>query len=1036
MRSKFKWIFTLIMAFSMQFSFAQEKTVTGVVSDALGPLGGANVVVQGTTNGATTDFDGNYSIKAKQGDVLVFTYTGMKKTTATVGASNKIDMVMQEDILTGTEVVVIGAMGIKKRFDQYTSSLQLVKAEELTQAANPNVVQSLAGKVSGLQINTTNNGVNATTRIVLRGNRSISGNNQALVVIDNVISSATVLQSLAPEIIESTNVLKGPQGAALYGEQGVNGVIVVTTKRGTKEGKLRVSVNSAMDFEEVSFIAQRQRRYGQGWNGTHVSYENGGWGAEFDGVVRPVGLAQADGSYIMAPYSSIKDNIKEFFGTGTVMQNGVSISGGNPEDGYVLLSANRQNTEFVVDKDRLDRNTFLFRAGKKFGKWTVDGNVNYITSKTQTTSSNLFTELLQTATNIPVERFENSGNSGHWTSYYRNPYWMRDNIRNINRSDVMRGIATLNYEVNKHINFNYVTGVTFSQANAISYTNEYIDLLQVGGGNHTTISSFDTSNQNGRTFYGDFMVNFDYMLTDKISFKANVGNNVQDTMSQFTSVGGDNLTVPGYYNIDNITGDPRRSNSYFRQRQFAFFANVDFGLGNGEEGEEYLNLNLTARNDWNSKFKDGVQDNYFYPSVGLSFIPTKAFDGLKNNSTLNYAKAFVNYVKVGNATSLGTYGLNNVYSSASGFPFGGLNSFSPDQTPTSPGLTPEFMATNEFGLNLGLFNDRITLETSFYTTKTTDLITNQSTSAASGITNLLTNIGQMTTTGFEIDFGFTPIKSTDFGGLGLKWENRLAYSTSKSVVDKVTDQSDEIALVNFTGTGVGIFATKGEEFPLIKGIAYQRDDQGRVLIDPTNGNPLRTNNYEILGKSTPDYIINYNTAVEFKGIRLAAVMDYRTGHQFWSGTKDWLSWSGHLYESAENGRSGFIFPNSAIETSPGVYTENTSVVTGGNSYTSYLNYFSNEYRAVVENFVLDATAFKVRELSLSYSLPSKILDNTGMSSLRLGVNARNPFIVLPKENRGYNDPEQSRTSGNDQGLAVTGQYPATRTFGFSINASF
>ena len=346
------------------------------------------------------------------------------------------------------------------------------------------------------------------------------------------------------------------------------------------------------------------------------------------------------------------------------------------------------------------------------------------------------------------------------------------------------------------------------------------------------------------------------------------------------------------------------------------------------------------------------------------------------------------------------------------------------------------MTTAEFGINLGFLNDRITLDASYYSTKTTDLITRQSTSAGSGISSVLTNIGQMTTTGYEIDLGFTPVKVSDFNNLGLKWENRLAYSHTKSIVDKVSESANEVALQNFTGAGVGIFATEGEEFPLIKGIAYERDDQGRVLIDPVSGNPIRTTDYKILGKATPDHVINYNTAVEFKGIRLAAVMDYRTGHQFWSGTKDWLSWSGHLYESAENGRNGFIFPNSAVETSPGVYTENTSVVTGGTTYTSYLNYFSNEYRAVVENFVLDATAFKVRELSLSYSLPESMIEKTGLTSLRLGVNARNPFIVLPKENRNYNDPEQSRSSGNDQGLAVTGQYPATRTFGFSLNASF
>ena len=1027
MRSKFKWIFTLLVAFTMQFSFAQQKTVTGVVSDDLGPVAGANVVVKGTTTGTTTDFDGNYSISAKQGDVLVISYAGSTQSV-TVGAGNSYNVTLKAVELI--ETVVTGPLGIKRKVDAITSSTQVVNSGELTQAANPNVVQSLAGKVSGLQINTTNNGVNATTRIVLRGNRSITGNNQALVVIDNVISSASVLQSLAPELIESTNVLKGAQGAALYGQDGVNGVIIVTTKRGSKKGLLRIALNSAIDFESVSFIPQRQERYGQGWNGAHISYENGGWGAEMDGVMRPVGMAQADGSYIMAPYSPIKDNIKEFFGTGTVFQNGISISGGTLEDGYITASANKQNTEFVVDGDILDRTSLLFRGGKKFGKWTVDGNVNYISQRTETTSSNLFTDLLQTATNIPVERFENSGQSGHWTSYYNNPYWLRDNVRNTNRSDYVSLIGTFNYELNKNINFNYVANVQFSQNNALSYTNGYVDLLKVGGGDQTIVSSFDASNSNARNFYGDFMVNFDYMLTDKVSFKANIGNNIQDRMSQATSVGGDNLTVPGLYNISNITGDPRRSNGYSRGRTFSFFANVDLGY------DDYLFLNLTGRNDWNSRLYNGYKDNYFYPSAGLSFIPTKAFDGLKSDKGLNYAKLSASIVRVGNTSIVSPYDINSIYSVTGGFPIGSLSSFSPNQNPTDPLIKPEFMTTAEFGINLGFLNDRITLDASYYSTKTTDLITRQSTSAGSGISSVLTNIGQMTTTGYEIDLGFTPVKASDFNNLGLKWENRLAYSHTKSIVDKVSESANEVALQNFTGAGVGIFATEGEEFPLIKGIAYERDDQGRVLIDPVSGNPIRTTDYKILGKATPDYVINYNTAVEFKGIRLAAVMDYRTGHQFWSGTKDWLSWSGHLYESAENGRNGFIFPNSAVETSPGVYTENTSVVTGGTTYTSYLNYFSNEYRAVVENFVLDATAFKVRELSLSYSLPESMIEKTGLTSLRLGVNARNPFIVLPKENRNYNDPEQSRSSGNDQGLAVTGQYPATRTFGFSLNASF
>jgi hypothetical protein len=447
--------------------------------------------------------------------------------------------------------------------------------------------------------------------------------------------------------------------------------------------------------------------------------------------------------------------------------------------------------------------------------------------------------------------------------------------------------------------------------------------------------------------------------------------------------------------------------------------------------KDFLSLNLTGRNDWNSTMVETPKDNYFYPSAGISFIPTK-ISGLNDNKVLNYAKLYTNYIVVGNTSAVDVYDTNDRYEAGFGYPFGDLNSFSYVQTPTDINIKPEFMSTFEIGANLGFLKDRITLEGSYYSTKTEDLITRRTTSSASGYQNVLANVGQMTTTGFEIELGFAPIRNDKFA-----WENRIAYSHYKSIVDKAAPDAKSIPMFNDANNGVGIFAEEGEEFPLIKGLAYERDDQGRVIIDPSSGNPMKTAEYKILGKATPDYIINYNTSVEYKGIRLAAVMDYRTGHQFWAGNKNWLAWSGHLVESAENGRTGFIFPNSATDIDgDGVYEANTTVVTGGNTYTSYLNYFSNQYAQTAENMVLDATAFKIRELSLSYSLPSKMIERAGLSSLRFGVNARNPLTVLPKENRNYHDPEQSRSSGNDTGLAVTGQYPQTRTFGFNVNLTF
>ena len=1032
MRSKFKWIFTLLLAVSMQFSFAQEKTVTGVVSDASGTLPGANVVVQGTTRGVQTDVDGRYSIKASTGEVLVFSFVGMSDYRATVGASNVVNATLSEGGIALTEVIVTGALGIKRTKDAVTSSQQVVQNEELTQAASPNAIQSLAGKVSGLQINTTNSGVNATTRIVLRGNRSFTGNNEALIVIDNAVSSAAVLQTIAPELIESTNVIKGASGAALYGSDGSNGVIIVTTKRGAKGGKPVVSINSSVDFEEVAFVPQRQQRYGQGWSGTHVTYENGAWGAEMDGVIRPVGLPQADGSYIMAPYSPIKNNIKQFFQTGTLTQNGFSINAGD-ESGYALFSANRQTTDFVVKDDKLNRNSFLFKGGKKLGKWDISGIANYNSTVTNTTTATLYTELLQAATNIPISQFSSPFNQHHWTAYYKSPYWMQENIRNERRRENFSGTAAINFELNKNINFNYTANIQLVQASRNDFTNGYTDVIKVGGGDHTTVSDFFQNNSGARNIYGDFLANFNYDLTDKLNLKFNLGNNIQDRFYNITTVGGTNLTIPGLYTISNVespnitTGN--LNNGILRSRAYAFFANVDLGY------DDYLFLNLTGRNDWTSLLNVD-NNNYFYPSAGISFVPTKAFAALENNNVLTHAKIAASYVRIGN-NNVAQYAINDLYNSGAGYPFGNNNSFVQQTANTFAYIRPEFYTTKDVTLNLEFFErSRLTLDVSAFQTDTKDLNTSVSASSASGLTTSYVNIGQSRVKGIEIDLGFTPIDNRD---LDLKWTNRLSFYSAKTTVVKVSDESDELALANFTTSGgIGIFAVKGEEFPLIKGVGYERDDQNRIIIDAATGMPVKTVGYINLGKATPDYILSYNSAIDFKGFRLAAVMDYRTGHQFWSGTKQWLSWSGHLYDSAVTGRTGFVFPNSSYEdpNNAGSYLPNNSIVTGGTTYTNYISYFQDEFAETAENFVIDATAFKVRELSLSYGFKRDVVERAGLTSLRLGVNARNPFMVLPKENRNYSDPEQSRSAGNDTGIAATGQYPMTKTYGFSVNLTF
>lgn len=1034
MRSKFKWIFTLIVAFTMQFSFAQEKTVTGVVSDDLGAVAGASVVVKGTTRGVTTDFDGNYSISAKAGDVLMVSFAG-QSGSVTVGAGTVYDVKL--GALVGEEVIVTGALGIKRKADEVTSNYQIVKGSEITQASNPNIVQSLAGKVSGLQINTTSNSVNSDTRIVINGPRSITGDNQALIVIDNAISTSGVLQSLAPEIIESVNIIKGQQGAALYGARGSNGVIIVVTKKGAagNEDKLSVTLSNSVDFLSVAYLPERQTRYGQGWYGEHIAYENGAWGAQTDSnITVPVGFAQADGSQIMAPYVGNNDNIKDFFKTGQIMQNGLSISSGSTKTGYVNLSLNRQDRSFIVPGDTYKRTNFFLSSGKQVGKLLLQGNVQYFASSQKNATGIINDNLLQGATTIPTSAFANSGNDGRWTAYMLNPYWLLDHNRAVSTTDYFNGGLSLNYEFNKNISVTWNPNVQVTSTGSTSWSDAYTEAQDI----HADIfpinrrSTFSDSSSMSRRIYSDILFNFNYDLTENLNFKANVGNNLQSNYTKVNQVGGQDLDINGLYTYLNVIAPSKPNevtNAYSINRSYAFFANFDFNF------KKYLNLNLTARYEGSSVL-DSSKREFFYPSAGVSFIPTKAFPSIKGK-VLHDLKVYANYTTLGNATTVNTYAINPTAGAATGYPYGNLTGYLYNTVQTFQFIKPERNFTRDFGFSVGFFDSRLTLDAQYYYTLTKDLITGIAPSYTSGITNLTTNIGELHNTGVNIDLGFNPIRGKDGS---FDWSGRVNFSKYESIIDKVSDQADEVNLATYNGAGV--FAVKGENFPMIKGIGYQRDDQGRVIINPTSGNPEYTSSLVNLGKVNPDFIIGFSNKFSYKGVTLGTVLDFRSGGHFYSGTMYQLAWTGNLIESAENGREGgFIFPNSVINTgTPAnpVYTENTSVVTGGNSYKSYQNYFGNDYAFNNnENNVLDATFLKVREISLSYDLPSKLFANTGINGISFGVNGRNLFMWLPKTNRYYNDPEGNFSTGsNAQGLITPSQYPAYRTYGFNVKLTF
>lgn len=1054
MRSKFKWIYALVIALTMQFSFAQQKTVTGTVKDDKGmPLVGANV--KNGKDGVATNADGKFAIKANQGDELKISYQGMQNSVITVGPSDNYNVKMTSKDNVLEEVLVTGAMGVRKKKEAITYTQQQVSNKEIMSAQNPNAVRALTGKVSGVTINNTSNGVAGATSIKVRSPKSILGSTEALIVIDNVVSDASVFAATPPDQIESVNVIKGAQGSALYGELGVNGVIVVTTKRPSKAEKLRVTFNSAVDFETVSFVPEKQQKYGQGWDGAWDQYENGGWGELMDGSIRPVGMMQADGTYIEAPYSPIKDNIKQFYKTGVTSQNSVGFNLGGDNE-YVVLNLSNVRNSFMVKGDELNRNVVLFKAGKKINKFSVDGSFHYINSRTkQSDVGSTLLELQQGASNIPFERFDNGNGLGGWNVYYSNPYWRRDNNRLNNQAERFNTGLSLGLDVNKYIDIKYNGSLQVSLGNQMSYSNELEDTSAETAAHNADLSQTSTyynSSTSSRYYYGDLMVNFKYDFSENIKSKLTLGQNMTYDFNRRVSVGGQNLDIPGWYHINNVTSpDLFRNlrNSESLETKVGYFANLDLSYKN------YLFLNATARTDESSKIPG---KSYFYPSAGISFVPTSMKDG-GFGKTLNYLKIYGNITSVGSTNALSPYQIADVSALAPGFPFGDSSSYTNLTSVTNPNIKPELSTTYEVGFNAGFLQDKLSLNVALYQTDTKNLITESSNSYTTGITNFTTNLGKLRSKGVEVDLGFDPFKNKAF-----KWDGRISFTSyDTKVID--SGETDVITLYdlsnspnsNISGT---IVAMEGESFPYLMGSDWLRDSEGRVIIDATTGLPTADPVQKKLGKVTPDYILGFTNNFSYKGIGLSFTLDYRTGHKVFAESIYNMSWSGHLVDSAEFDRDlGFVFPNSVVTTgTPGVYVPNSGsnevMTAAGYSPTTGVVAYYGIYGQVGSNNIIDATALKVREIALSYTLPSRFTKSIGIQSCKLSVNARNPFIVLAKENKGYADPESNNiynsgtqnastritsaqnTAANGAGFSQIGQYPSSRTFGFSINVGF
>ncbi|TXE06900.1 SusC/RagA family TonB-linked outer membrane protein [Gelidibacter salicanalis] len=1029
MKLKITSLLTLLLAFVVQITFAQQQGVSGTVTDESGlPLPGATVIIRGTTTGVSTDFDGKYSIQASSGQTLVFSYVGYATKNVPVGTSNTLDVSLQPD--NTLDEVVVTALGIKRNAKELSYAVTTLESDAVTETKAVNVATAMVGKVAGLQINTTNNGVNPNTRVVLRGNRSLLGNNQALIVVDGFPSSRGVLDRINPNDIENISILKGANAAAIYGSEATNGVVLITTKRG--KGKLKVSYAGSVTIENAAYLPEVQDQFGVGGfpDGTLYPLENVAWGPRFDGRLVDASETLDNGEVWQVPFSPIKDNHKNFFKTGNTTRHGVTVSGGD-DSGDFLMSLDQTNTSGIVPKDEYNRTNFRLKGSRTYEKLSVGGNLSFFRAHSNVVGEGgrqdraLYWNILNTPLHLPMEQLKDwrtgkfTRNETSYFAFYENPYFIVDTQREKNDYNEFNVLANADYQITDWLTASLNLGYTFSgQTNkrefgALKYAFElehvYSRIDEYGA--RTADGSYNSSR-----FNSDFILRFDKNVSENINVKATVGQNIRLTESKEIDISGGDLIIPDFYNISTRTGEASVSEETINYRRVSFYGEATVGY------KDFLYVTGTGRNDISSTLPVDA-NSFFYYGGGVSFVPTSAFPGMVSDKGLNYLKFTASYAKTGNDPSV--YQTQGIFFAPTNFPYSNTVGLSQSSTEAAPDLNPEFTTSVEVGVEMAFFRSRLRAEIAAFQSNSVDQIIPVQISEASGARRAIVNVGEIENKGLEVGLTGTILRSTDFS-----WDMGVNWAPLKTEVISLTDGVDELDLGGFATAQ--IIAKVGQPYPQIKTTAYQRDSQGRVIVG-ANGDPLQDSDNQIQGKTTPDYIVGANTTIRYKNWSLYAVADYRTGHVFYNSLVDALEFTGLSKHSATAGRQPFVFPNSSYNTGTAdnpTYAENTNRLTSGGG-----NAFWDSYNDVKENYVTDATTLKLRELSLKYSFNGEILDQIGVDAFELSLFGRNLVTWRPKDNV-YTDPEFNFTTGNAVGIGTQSQTAPTRQFGMSLNVTF
>lgn len=1055
----------LLLAFfaiGLQVLLAQTKEISGKVTSADdgGSIPGVSVSVKGTTLGAITDMDGVFKLRVPQdAKTLVFSFVGMATQEIAIGSQTVINVKLSSELISVDEVVVT-AFGIKRKPKEMGVATAKVDNQELTTAGVSNVMNGLSGKVSGLQINTINNGVKPDTKITLRGNRHLLASNQALVVLDGVPVSATYLNSINPNDIDNVNVLKGASAAALYGNDASNGVLIITTKKGEK-GKLTIKVSNITTFEQVSYLPNLQKRFGSGssettsnsdpnytmWIGPdrntdpYTSYENQNFGPEYNGQMVILGGKLVDGSYQMVPYTGM-DNKRDFFETGVSMQNDISISGADEKSNFYLSAQDVRTTGTILD-DTNSRSSVRMAAGKKYGKFSADYTLSFSQTSTSLSGGDMnqnrgvYWNVLNTPAHVAIRSYKDIENNpfatvdGYFNAYYPNPYWqIKHSRQNEKRNDIL-GSVLLAFKPYEWLEISNRSGVTFNTINNHNHKDEAIynsyshsDPWSQGHMGVTAPYAGNSSDQMRQTFIltNDLLAAFDKSFGD-ISLKGILGTSLYSQQYETIFDAASALVIPGLYNISNRVGEAGIAQSILERNSLGVFADATVGYKN------YAYLHFSGRNDWDSRLTDENR-SFFYPAVDASVILSDMFPSLISNPVLSFLKVRGGWSQTGQIALDNWYGTLPSYPAAAGFPYGGNAGFALSTTLSNPLLKPEQTVDIEAGIEMSFFKNRIHLEANAFKSNTMDQTIPATISASTGYFTALINAGELEGKGFEVDLKITPIISVG----GFNWNAGINYAYLTNKLISLMEGLDEIAITDGTNTSVS-YAIVGEEFPALKVTDVKRDPEGHIIVDKNSGLPSTEPALQHVGHGNPNHILGVNTDLNYKGLRLSVLAEYRGGNVINNRVGNALDFTGISEHSAANGRQSFIIPGSVIETSPGVFTPNTTALVREASRQFWVN---SSYHTTDRGLVTSAAFWKLREVALTYDVPVKaIFGGDVIKNAQVGLVGRNLLMLRPKANV-WTDPEfnNSSTTSNAVGYTTEDQTPPTRTYGFSVKLTF